>query len=46
MAASTLASRSGSAPALARIAGTRSGGRWAAITSLGSTAITWRSRGS
>ena len=36
IAASTLPSRSGSAPAVARMAGGSSGGRCAAITSLGS----------
>jgi hypothetical protein len=46
IAASTLSSRSGSAPALARIAGARPDGRWAAITSLGSMATTYRSLGS
>jgi hypothetical protein len=40
IAASTLRSRSGTSPALARIAGVTVDGRWAAITSLGSTAMT------
>ena len=46
MAASTAPSRSGRSSAKARIAGTRERGRCAAMTSLGSTAITWRSSGS
>jgi hypothetical protein len=40
MAASTLPLRSGKQSAVARMAGANSRGRWAAITSLGSTAST------
>jgi len=46
MAASTDASRNGNDAAVARSAGASDAGRCAAMTSLGSTAITWRSVGS
>ena len=46
MAAPTERSRRGRLPAEARIAGAISRGRCAAMTSLGSMAITWRSEGS
>jgi hypothetical protein len=46
IAASKLPSANGSASAAARTAAAAAAGRWASMTGDGSTATTWRSRGS